>query len=163
MTKDITSANATVHPQIRWERLDISERSVWIFGLILAGGIALSIFAMMGLFFWTEDAMNAKKDSDLPPAYVEEERKPPGPSLEGFDDVREGHVELFPPRAVRLLLPQEKKLAEGDASAGALPIAQGIEAIAARFGKKKDDAAPISTGRKLPSKSASGRTSTGGQ
>jgi hypothetical protein len=154
--------SAAVHPHIRWEREDISERNVWIFGLFLAAGIALCIFAMIGLYLWLESAMNPTKKSDLPPAYVEENVKPVGPTLEGFDDVRDGHVELFPPRAARLLLPEEKKLAEGDAADGKLPIAQGMEAIASRFGKKKDGAGPGGTNRKLPSKASAGRTSTGG-
>lgn len=152
-----TDGKPYINPEVRFERGDIEYQGVVIFGAALSVGLVLIVLAM----FWYGRALRrdeaSRKVTDLPPASVDQDRQPPEPRFEALDDLREGNVKLFPPRAEEYLSAQRRLLEEGDPNKGIEPIREAIGALAGRL-PAKEQAAPTNFGPDLPSKASAGRT-----
>jgi hypothetical protein len=115
------------HPGVRFEREDIEPRPVVYFAVALIVGLIVVALILWGLFAFFEDREKARnKEAALPPAAVDENREPPEPRLEQFDDVRKREVSLWPPRARQSLSPEARRLKEGDPAREAIPIDKAI-------------------------------------
>ena len=146
---------------VRYEHSDVNPKDVLLFAAALVGGLVVIVLVLWGLFHLFAARELPRKQTDLPPAAVDGDRTPPGPVLEGIEDVREKRYEAWPPRAERSLGPQGQQLAEGKA-AGALPIDRALDELAGKLPAGKA-APPPNYLRRLPSKASAGRSETGGQ
>jgi hypothetical protein len=153
---------AWTNPEVRFERADVEYPGVVIFGVALAGGTAVIVAAMFGLGLALLRDEGARKGTDLPPAAVDADILPPEPRLEGAEDVRQRKVRLYPPRAEEFLGGQREVLEKGDPKKSIEPIGEAIDALAGKLPAQKGKEAPTGFGPRLPSKSSSGRRTTGG-
>ena len=149
------------HPDVRFERTDITASAIVKFGIYLGTGVALVVVSMLW-YGWSLQAHYSKPDPlALPRASTDGER-PPEPRLEAQEDLDRGEARMFPPRAAEYLKSQRDQLRDGSGSA--LPIEAAMDtAKSLPFRKTGDNAAPTSFSRRLPSKSSSGKSETGGQ
>jgi hypothetical protein len=156
-----------VHPSVRYEPTDVETGGVWLFAAVLVVGIAVAMALLVGVYFFFLDRNERAKETDLPPvAAGEEQAAGAGPQLEEFEDVREGKIELWPPRATRKLVAEEERLSKGGFNAATKqddePIDTVLDKLADRLPARKERA-PANFLRRLPSKASAARTETGGK
>jgi hypothetical protein len=158
-----TTNGAYTNPDVKFERSDIKLSSVALIG----GGLSLLILVLAVLTTWLglglTRAENRRKRTTLPEAAVDRDRPAPGPRLEGIEDLAEGRVALYPPRAKIYLQPQEEEIARGNKKEGILPVGEVIRKPPPKLFPAQKHGPPSSFGVPLPSKSSSGRVETGGK
>jgi hypothetical protein len=158
-----------VNPEVQFERTDVEAKGVVQFGIGLTVLIVGTMVAMVLLLRLIERLEKPRKESDLPPAAVDQSKGLPPIPLEGIEDVRDGRPRLHPPRAADYATPREGQLRKGGPDEGVLPIDRALEQYATELAgqdeqsKRKVPAAPAAFSVRLPSKAASGRVETGGQ
>lgn len=150
------------NPEVRFERTDIEYQSVLVFGIVLALSILLVVLAM----FWYGRALlgmeRSRKETDLPPAAVDANRLPPEPRLEALEDIREGKVQLFPPRAEEYFAAQRQLLEKGDPQKGILPMQTALEELPTLLKARPKTKEPALFHSQPPSSASSGRRGSGG-
>src|SRR5262245_58959877 len=168
MAKSHTTEDGYTNPEVRFERSDVEIPKVVRFASVLALVLAVSaVFAIVIGWRLTRD-QNRIKATDLPPAAIDREpgaHLPPEPRLESIDDVRERdrkNISLFPPRAGGYLKREKEELEKGNPADGVEPIAESMTQLAGKLPARKQPP-PTTFGVTLPSKSSSGRATTGGQ
>ncbi len=137
MAKSHTTNGLYTNPEVRFERTDIAMGTVLQFGVGLVVLVAASIWSMWWLYGAINRQESKSKESDLPPAFVDADRQPPEPRLEGIEDIRAKNVKLMPSRARDYLAAQEKILADGDEKAGVLAIGKAIDQLAGKLPHRK--------------------------
>jgi hypothetical protein len=152
-----------VNPEVQFERTDVEARGVVQFGVGLAVLIIGTAVAMWLLFRLVTRLEAPGKESDLPPAVVDQDRGLPPIPLEGIEDVREGRPRHLPPRGAEYAGPREKQLRRGSEGQGVLPIEVAMGEVARQLKAREGGVAPRTYTIRLPSKAASGRAETGGQ
>jgi hypothetical protein len=160
-----TPNGETVHPDVGYERSDVSPRDVVVFVAILTGVLLVCAVFLHALFFYFMRVEQKAKETDLPPvAQGEDDRWPPAPRLEGIEDVGAGKFTFYPPRGEEYLKKGKDELDEGGGKD--IPLDKAIDALANHLPvlprPKESERADAPLGS-LPSKASAGRTNTGGQ
>jgi hypothetical protein len=159
-------AGGPAHPAVSYERRDVAPRGIVIFAVSLVVGLVIVMGGLVGLFDLLLDLQRSRKQTDLPPAAVDENPQRPEPLLEGIEDVKNGQFAFWPARAKRVLKPEERQLEQGDPRKQTLPIDRAVRDVLGSGllrARETDAEPPPNALRRLPSKAASGRTFTGGQ
>lgn len=158
------TTNDYTNPEVRYERSDANVKEVVTFGTFL---LVLALGATFSMSWFGDELLRwekPRKAVGLPPAAVDQDRQPPEPRLEAFDDINRRDVGLFPPRAETYVKPQLKMLEAGNPARNVEAISKAIDQLADRLPTRAGAAAaPATNTVRLPSKAASGRVTTGGQ
>ncbi len=165
MARRHSTDDTWTNPEVRYERGDVNLSRV----VAIGAAITLVIAVLSAATTWLGLALSRSQERKqarraLPRARADSEPLPAAPRLEAIEDLRQGKVELYPPRARAFLRSQKELLDEGDPAQGIEPIEKAIDRLANRLpvaGKKHP--APTNFAVPLPSKAASGRAQTGGQ
>jgi hypothetical protein len=176
---------APSNPDVRFERADVDVRDVVKGGVYLLVVLAASSAFTTWLAWKLTVSEDPVKNTDLPPSKAEQtarQKQPlPDPPLEALDDLRKRdrkNFHLYPPRAAEVYRKERQDLADEE-KRGVGPIAAALKEHDKLFpvrkekrftGKDKEKKetqqtppAPDNYGVELPSKSSSGRKTTGGQ
>jgi hypothetical protein len=151
MARSHTPETPPAHPNVRFERSDITLSTVVWSSVALIGIIAVLSVATIWFGRYLARSEDRREMTKLPPAEVDKNRLPPEPRLEALEDLQEGKVVLRPSRAQTYdQLPEEVRQEISDA----------ITQLAGRLPAEKQPA-PTSFGVPLPSKASSGRVVIG--